>query len=150
MGSEMCIRDRQCVYYGHQLGVSVDVMAYGKYILGWILPETAFVLALGFLLSELFGGPAAIFVQVVVWIVSISAGGTKLTGMVGWNLIPRFNNDQATEVWLSVFGQMVKNRFLYTGLAVLLMAGTVLIYHMKRKGVLGGRGKNFIHRKGTL
>ena len=69
---------------------------------------------------------------------------------MGWNLIPRFNNDQATEVWLSVFGQMVKNRLLYTGLAVLLMTGTVLIYHMKRKGVLGGRGKNFIHRKGTL
>lgn len=140
----------QCVYYGHQMGVSVDVLAYGKYILGWILPETAFVLALGFFLAELFGGPAAILVQVVVWIVSISAGGTKLTGTVGWNLIPRFNNDQATEVWLSVFGQMVKNRLLYTGLAVLLMAGTVLIYHMKRKGVLGGRGKNFIHRKGTL
>ena len=140
----------QCIYYGHQLGVSVDVLAFGKYILGWLLPETAFVLACGFFLSESVGGPAAILVQVVLWMVSISTGGTKLVGTVGWNLIPRFNNDQATDVWLFVFGQMVRNRLLYAGLALLFMAGTVFIYHMKRKGVLGGRGKNFIHRNRTL
>ena len=140
----------QCMYYGHQLGVAVDLLAYGKYILGWILPEAAFVLALGFFLSESVGGPAAILVQVVIWIVSISAGGTKLVGTVGWNLIPRFNNDQSTDVWLSVYGQMVKNRLLYAGLALALMAGTMVIYHMKRKGALGGRGKNFIHRKRIL
>ena len=45
---------------------------------------------------------------------------------------------------------MVKNRLLYAGLALALMAGTMVIYHMKRKGVLGGRGKNFIHRKRIL
>lgn len=140
----------QCIYYGHQLGVSVDLLAYGKYILGWILPETAFVLALGFFLSESVGGPAAILVQVVIWVAGISAGGTKLVGSVGWNLIPRFNSDQSTDIWQSVYGQMVRNRLLYAGLALVLMAGTVLIYHMKRKGVLGGRGKNFIHRKRTL
>ena len=130
----------QCMYYGHQLGVAVDLLAYGKYILGWIYRRRR-CSALGFFLSESVGGPAAILVQVVIWIVSISAGGTKLVGTVGWNLIPRFNNDQSTDVWLSVYGQMVKNRLLYAGLALALMAGTMVIYHMKRKGVLGGRGR---------
>lgn len=140
----------QCIYYGHTLGVSVDILAYGKYILGWLLPEAAFVLALGFFLTELTGGPAAILLQGIAWFVCIFLNTGKLVGSVGWNLIPRFNNDQSTDIWKNVFPEMVQNRLLYGGLSIAFLAAAIWVYHMKRKGVFGhgraaGRHRKDIH-----
>lgn len=138
----------QCIYYGHTLGVSVDVLAYGKYILGWLLPEAAFVLALGFLLTELTGGPVAILLQGIFWFVSIFLNMGSLVGNVGWGLVPRFNNDQSTDIWIEVFPQMVQNRLLYAVLSIVLLGITVWIYHLKRKGVFGHGRASRSHRKG--
>lgn len=137
----------QCIYYGKSLGVSVDMFAYLSLFFGWLLPTIAVVTALGFFLSELTSGPAAILIQGVWWLISVFANMNRLVGGVGWNLVPRFNSKQETAVWLEVFPQMVRNRIFYSILAVVLVMGTVGIYHLKRKGVLGNGRKLFGNRQ---
>lgn len=137
----------QCIYYGKSLGVSVDNLAFVKYFFGWLLPTIAVVTAMGFFVTELTNGPVAILFQGVWWLVSVFFNFQKLVGGVGWNLVPRFNSDQETAVWLSVFPQMVKNRIFYSLLTVVLTAATVGIYQLKRKGVLGSGRKISANRK---
>lgn len=136
----------QSVYYGNLLGASPDPLAFVKYTLGWLLPEILVVTALGFFVTELTGGPLAILLQGLWWLISIFANANALVGGVGWNLIPRFNSSQDTAVWREVFPQMVRNRLVYSLLALLLLAGTAGIYHLKRKGVLGN-GRKFVDRR---
>lgn len=137
----------QCVYYGKSLGVSVDIFAFVKYFCGWLLPTIAVVTAMGFFVTELTNGPAAILIQGVWWVVSIFFNFQNLVGSMGWNLVPRFNNNEKTAIWLAVFPQMVKNRIFYSILAAVLAAATVWIYQLKRKGVLGNGGKISANRK---
>ncbi|MBS6195688.1 MAG: ABC transporter permease [Clostridiales bacterium] len=137
----------QCVYYGKTLGVAVDIFAFLKYFGGWLLPIIAVVTALGFFMTELTNGPAAILIQGVWWLVSIFMGSVNLVGSVGWGLIPRFNNFGETAVWQQVFPQMVVNRIFYSCFAIALVAGTIGIYHLKRKGVLGNGRKILGNRK---
>lgn len=98
-------------------------------------------------MTELTNGPAAILIQGVWWVVSIFFNFQNLVGSVGWNLVPRFNNNEKTAIWLAVFPQMVKNRIFYSILAAVLAAATVWIYQLKRKGVLGNGGKISANRK---
>lgn len=137
----------QCIYYGESLGVSVDIFAFVKYFCGWLLPIIAVVTAVGFFVTELTNGPVAILVQGVWWLVSIFFNFHNLVGAVGWNLVPRFNSQQETDVWIAVFPQMVRNRIFYSLLAAVLVAATVGIYQLKRKGVLGNGGKISANRK---
>ena len=137
----------QCVYYGKSLGVSVDIFAFAKYFCGWLFPTIAVVTAMGFFVTELTNGPVAILIQGVWWMVSIFFNFRSLVGGVGWNLIPRFNNHAKTDVWLQVFPQMVRNRIFYSVLAAALVAATVGIYQLKRKGVLGNGRKISANRK---
>ena len=140
----------QSVYYGNSLGVSTDPLAFVKYTLGWLLPEILVVTALGFFVTELTGGPLSILLQGFWWLASLFSNTNSLVGGVGWNLMPRFNSNQDTAVWLEVFPQMVKNRLLYTVLALALAAATVGVYHLKRKGVLQNGRKPVGRRKNTL
>lgn len=137
----------QGIYYGKVLGVPVDIFAFVKYFGGWLLPAIAVVTALGFFVTELTNGLAAILIQGIWWMVSLFMSGSKLVGEVGWNLMPRFNSHTDTAVWEAEFLQMVRNRSAYVILAIILTAATVGIYSLKRKGVLGNGRKNFFHRK---
>lgn len=139
----------QSVYYGNLLGASPDSLAFVKYTLGWLLPEILVVIALGFFVTELTGGPLAILIQGLWWLVSVFSNANSLVGGVGWNLIPRFNSSQGTAVWSAVFPQMVKNRIFYSILALILIGGTVWVYDLKRKGVLGNGRKILGSRKGA-
>lgn len=137
----------QCIYYGKSLGVAVDIFAFFKYFGGWLLPTIAVVTSMGFFVTELTNGPAAILVQGVWWMVSVFFNFNNLVGGVGWNLVPRFNNKGKTAVWLEVFPQMIKNRIFYSVLAVVLLAATVGIYEWKRKGVFRNGRKILANRK---
>lgn len=118
-----------------KLNVSGDFLLFFEYIIGWLLPTILAVVGIAFLATELFGGIVAIVLQFGIWMISMSAGGSgSLTGNVGWNLIPRFNEVGHREIFDIVFHQLVWNRVLWSAVGLVCFAATIFIYDYKRKG----------------
>lgn len=125
----------QCLKYASAAGISVDMLAYVKYIFGWLLPTIMIVTAVGMLLTELTDTALAVLVQGAWWFVSVFTGVKEIGGGVyGWNLIPRHNTVFNRKGYQEGFSQLASNRIFYVSLAVVLIAFTVLIYSQKRKG----------------
>ena len=124
----------QTIYVAADNGITVDYLAFLKVILGWLLPTVLFTVSIGFLLTEMTNGPLAILIQGLFWIISVFAASTNLIGYVGWNLIPRFNTVGSYTVFQSIFDDLVRNRIFYTIIAILILAGTIIIYDKKRRG----------------
>lgn len=138
----------KCVGYANGAGVAVDMLAFVKYTLGWLLPTIMIVVALGMFLTELTDTAVAVLVQGAWWFISTFTGVNNLAGgRYGWNLIPRHNTEMNWQGFHDGFAQLSANRMLYAGAALLLGVLTVFVYSQKRKGRLGIRGKISPDRK---
>ena len=137
-----------CVTYAKTAGISVDYLAFAKYIAGWLLPTVMVVTALGMLLTELTDTALAVLVQGAWWFVSIFMGAKTMDGgRSGWNLIPRHNTILNYSGYQEGFSQLLTNRILYASLAVIAVSVTAWIYSQKRKGRMNIRGKISANRK---
>ena len=137
-----------CVTYAKTAGISVDYLAFAKYIAGWLLPTVMVVTALGILLTELTDTALAVLVQGAWWFVSIFMGAKTMDGgRYGWNLIPRHNTILNYSGYHEGFSQLLSNRILYASLAVIAVSVTAWIYSQKRKGRMNIRGKISANRK---
>ena len=137
-----------CVTYAKTAGISVDYLAFAKYIAGWLLPTVMVVTALGMLLTELTDTALAVLVQGAWWFVSIFMGAKTMNGgRYGWNLIPRHNTILNYSGYQEGFSQLLTNRILYASLAVIAVSVTAWIYSQKRKGRMNIRGKISANRK---
>lgn len=140
----------QSLYSAAQNGIKGDAFSYLRYIGGWLLPTILIAVSTSFFLTELTNGPIAILVQGLWWYISMFMGGGSLVGTVGYNIMPRFNDVGEYEVFKEIFPQLVRNRLLYSGIAILLIIATIVIYQYKRKGARMINGKIFKHRKSEL
>ncbi|WP_455716771.1 ABC transporter permease [Anaerosporobacter sp.] len=140
----------QSLYSAAQNGIKGDAFTYVRYIGGWLLPTILIAVSASFFLTELTNGPIAILVQGLWWYISIFMGADLLVGTVGYNIMPRFNTVGEYEVFKEIFPQLVRNRLFYSGISILLIVATIIIYHYKRKGALMINGKIFKHRKSEL
>ena len=137
-----------CVTYAKTAGISVDYLAFAKYIAGWLLPTVMVVTALGMLLTELTDTALAVLVQGAWWFVSIFMGAKTMDGgRYGWNLIPRHNTILNYSGYQEGFSQLLTNRILYASLAVIAVSVTAWIYSQKREGRMNIRGKISANRK---
>lgn len=130
-------------------GVDIDLFAFIKYSLGWLLPSLMVSTAVGVCLTVLTDTPIAIAVQGLWWFIGINMGMQHMEGGYGMDLIVRHNKIGNTEIYLDNFNTLVINRLSYTLLAIVLMIVSVGIYELKRRGkldVLGSIKKIFIHR----
>lgn len=140
----------QSLYSAVNNGIKGDAFAYLRYIGGWLLPTIMITASVGFFLTELTDGPIAILVQGLWWYISMFMGAESLVGTVGYNIMPRFNTIGEHEVYKAILPQLVKNRLFYSGMGILLIIATIVVYHYKRKGALNFHGKIFKHRKSEL
>lgn len=124
----------QAMVIADKLNVSGDLLLFFQYILGWLLPTLLFVLGLSFFVTELFGGIAAIVVQIIFWLVSIFSSSSNLIGGGGLSLIPRFNKVGERALFEQFFEKLVWNRLLFAGIGILLFLLAVVIYDYKRNG----------------
>ncbi|WP_086350966.1 hypothetical protein [Candidatus Enterococcus clewellii] len=124
----------QVLAIADKLDVSGDLLLFFQYILGWLLPTILFVVGLSFFITELFGGIAAIVVQVIFWLVSIFSNSTTIVGGIGLNLIPRFNKVGERAIFEHIFDELVWNRVFFAGVGLLLFLLAVAIYDYKRNG----------------
>jgi len=133
--------------YIAEKGQVIDYLAYFKGIFGWLLPTVMFVSAVGFFFTEVSNGPIAVLIQGIFWYVSVFASNWNLTGYVGMNLIPRFNTIGDYDMFQAVFNELLVNRVFYTGMSLLLILMTVLVFELKRKGKWPQYGTLFKHGK---
>ena len=140
----------QSLYSAANNGVKGDAFAYLRYTGGWLLPTIMITVSVGLFLTELTNGPIAILVQGLWWYLSLLMGAGSLQGTVGYNIMPRFNTVGEHAVFKEILPQLVRNRLFYSGMGILLLIATIVIYHYKRRGTLNYHGKIFKHRKGEL
>ena len=62
--------------------------------------------------------------------------------------MPRFNAVGSNWIYQQIRGQLMRNRWLYTGVALLLVFLTVIVFQQKRKGAFTGVGTMLGNRKG--
>ncbi|RUT46206.1 ABC transporter permease [Paenibacillus anaericanus] len=131
-------------------GVDIDLFAFIKYSCGSLLPSIMVSAAVGVCLTVLTDTPIAIAAQGIWWFIGINMGLQHIDGGYGSDLVIRHNKVGNTDVYLDNFNTLVINRISYTLLAIALVALSVWIYELKRRGkldVLGSIKKIFIHRK---
>lgn len=112
---------------------SIDIMAFYKYTLCWILPTILFTVALGMLLSVIFNnGIVAIFAQFILWILSIRTLG----GDYGLSkFIIRFNTFGEHSQYIKFQNAICVNRIFYIVVSILLIVITSFIWSKKRGAV---------------
>lgn len=128
------------VEFSVETGIEIDLFAFAKYILWWLLPTSMIVLALGMFLTILTRTPVAVIVQLVWWFMDSSF--TELSGDTGlFTLMIRHNLLNGSELIRQDLGIIWMNRGIMVGVAVLLVLLSIVIYEMKRGGKLEQKNK---------
>lgn len=129
--------------WGMYENFTLDYLAPLKYDLGWIMPGVMIASAVGMCLTELTNTPVAIAVQGLWWLTDINMGIQSVPAAYAlFRLVPRHNAGELsyfrTQDYMDHFNRLAANRLLFAGLSILLIAVTVLIYDLKRKGKRNG------------
>ena len=128
------------VEFSVETGIEIDLFAFAKYILWWLLPTSMIVLALGMFLTILTRTPVAVIVQLVWWFMDSSF--TELSGDTGlFTLMIRHDLLNGSELIRQDLGIIWMNRGIMAGVAVLLVLLSIVIYDMKRGGKLEQKNK---------
>lgn len=129
---------------GYYPGMQMDVFAFARYAVIWMLPSVMVTAAIGMVLTELAGGLVAILLQGGWWFLGIFSGA--LSGGIGkFCLTIRHNSLYKREIFMQQYGDFLFNRAFFTVLAIALVALAAVVYEEKRKGRrfgFYGLGKN--------
>jgi len=120
---------------GLYAGETIDLLAYFKYALGWILPTVLFSAAAGMFFTELTDTPIGLLLILAAWVIDLNRGMLQMDGGYGgFLLIPRHNSLIGAQTFAGNFSALLANRLFYTALALALAAASALILEQKRKG----------------
>ena len=121
------------VRYGTNTGITIDIFAFVKYIMWWLLPTAMIVTSLGMFLTILTSTPLAVLVQFVWWFAD-----TSVTGLLNdtdiFTLMIRHNTLNGSEIISRNFAFICLNRGLIVFLSVVLIGLSIIIYDQKRGG----------------
>lgn len=126
---------------------NIDLLAYFKYAVIWILPIATVTTAIGLFFTVLTDTPVAIAIQLVWWFMDISGGegAYSFFGLRPLQLMPRHNALGKTQIYMDYLPNLIQNRIWMTIIAVLLVILTIFIFNIKRKGgfhvTISQRGK---------
>lgn len=125
-------------------GCSVDMLAFARYAVIWLLPAIMITTAVGMFVTELGSGLSAIFIQGAWWFAAVFSG--SLEGSIGkFDLVVRHNSLYHSDLFREEYGDFVFNRVFFAVAALVLAALTTVIYEQKRRGISFGipiLGKN--------
>ncbi len=124
-------------------GYQLDYLVFIKYSFGWLLPTLMVSISVGVFLTELTNTPVAIIVQGIWWFICTNTGIRHIDGGYGADLIIRHNKVGNTQVYLDNINTLLINRIGYAIFAVMLIAASIGIYEIKRRG----RFANYRFRK---
>lgn len=112
---------------------SIDIFAFYRYTIWWVIPTILFTIALGMLISAVFNnGIAAIPVQFMLWVYSI----TTLKGNYSFGrFIIRFNTFGDYDNYIKWSRSIMENRIFYIAVSAALILVTVAVWSKKRGSV---------------
>lgn len=131
--------------YANASGNAIDIFAFPKYVIGWILPTLLFVVALSLFLSVLARSSVAVLAMGIFWIFfkpsvgKIAGGNYEL-----FDIAIRHNTLKGFGRMMQHFDMLVINRIIITGISLLLVLLSVWIYQVKRRGGLSFHMQGFI------
>lgn len=129
--------------WGLYEGMALDYLAPLTYALGWLLPSVLVSAAVGMFFSELTATPVAIAIQGIWWFVDLNAGSARMHGSYAlFQLSPRHNALGNTQVFVDGFPVLAANRLFFTGMALVLVIASVMVYEQKRRGNFSGTRKS--------
>jgi len=144
------------IAFAFKNNMPVDIFAFLKYIVAWILPTLMTTAAVALIITTITDGPLALAVQFIWSFISLTLGGFAAynngTGDLiyyGMNLLIR-HNSLNLQFYKENLTQIALNRIFYTTLSLALVVLTIYIYEQKRKGEFDVRGslrKVFGNRK---
>lgn len=121
--------------YSANTGIAIDIFAFLKYILWWLLPTAMIVTSLGMFLTILTSTPLAILVQFIWWF--IDSASTRLTGDTDlFTLMIRHNTLNGSELITQNFTMIWLNRGLWIVISLVFVWLSIFIYNNKRGGKL--------------
>ena len=117
---------------------NIDIFAYFKYALFWMLPTAMVSTAVGLFFTTLTNTPAAVAVQLVWWFVDTlgGSGAYSFYGIRPLQLIPRHNGLGKTQAYLDYLPELIQNRIRFALIALVLVAFTTFVFSAKRRGLL--------------
>jgi len=117
---------------------NIDIFAYFKYALFWMLPTAMVSTAVGLFFTTLTNTPAAVAVQLVWWFVDTlgGSGAYSFYGIRPLQLIPRHNGLGKTQAYLDYLPELIQNRIRFALTALVLVAFTTFVFSAKRRGLL--------------
>ncbi|MDR1704009.1 MAG: hypothetical protein LBS19_04930 [Clostridiales bacterium] len=126
------------VYAAEYGAANIDIWAYFKYGLFWIMPTAITGLSIGMFFSTLTSTPIAIGAQLAWWFFDMMGGSGmyEFQGVTALKLIPRHNALGKTAVYLGYRQDLIWNRVWITLIALGLAAASVIVYSLKRRGLL--------------
>lgn len=132
-------------------GESMDMLAFFKLPMIWLIPILMFSTAVGVLLTEVFSSPVAILVQVVIWFHSVVMTDFPLSGEAGkFTLVCRHNTAFGREIFLAGMDDFIFSRIFWTIVSLAMMLLAAAVYSAKRGGSFNGirlLGKDSIFRR---
>lgn len=119
----------------------IDLFAYLKYSLFWIMPTVMLSISVGMFFTVLTNTPIAIGVQLLWWfydtMIQGSQGAYNFLGVNSlFTLVPRHNSFGNTKAFLDYLPKLIQNRIAIAILALALVLLTALIFNIKRRGML--------------
>lgn len=113
---------------------TLDLFAFIKVILIWILPTLMITSAVGFLTYQLFGNFAGFALQIGWWLTTIMIGSHRVAGYYSWLLMPRHNSLHNVAYFYDHITELLINRTVYTLLALILISIAVSIAQQRNGG----------------
>lgn len=138
-----------CYIYANSNNIAIDVFAFIKYIVWWLLPTLMMVTSIGMFFTLLTDTPIAIAIGLFMWFSNLINIGLKGDYPI-LGLFVRHNSYKNGILIAENFSKIMTNRLLITGISLLIVGTTICIYESKRSGKLDmGRkmGKLFSFNK---
>ncbi|GFI23911.1 hypothetical protein IMSAGC011_02701 [Lachnospiraceae bacterium] len=123
--------------YAKSAGFQIDMLAFPKYILGWILPTILFVSSLTLLLTILAENYIAILIVGIMWLLGRPSVG-KLNGgnYELFDLVIRHNTLKGYGRMMQNINVLVANRVLMVLMSIILLGLSIYVCQVKQRGVL--------------
>lgn len=134
------------VMYAKANGYAIDLLAFPKYIVGWILPTVLFIAAVTLLLTMISENYISLLITGVIWflgrpsIEKISGGNYGI-----FDLVIRHNTLKGYSRVVQNMDILVVNRVLLLICAIALVMLSVYVYQIKRKGGMTFGIKKLVH-----
>lgn len=118
---------------------NVDIFAYYKYIILWLIPTMMIPLALGTLLTIVTDTPIGIVVQIIWFFLDVNARSNSINGGgYGLSLVLRHNTVGNVLGYMNNINVVLLNRLLYVVISIIMILIAQRVYNKKRVGKLGG------------